>query len=103
LKLLAASLVTAGLAIAMTTAAPAFAGESGNHPHRHHRHVHSHVVVNAPYDSVPSGARDFTPYAYGADPDPMNVYVNGRFIGRDPDPNVRQQLKNDYDLSQGGR
>jgi hypothetical protein len=98
LKLLAAIMVTA-----LAFATPAFAGESSQQPRHHHRHPTSRIVVQPAYDAVPSSARDFTPYAYGADPDPMNVYVDGRFVGRDPDPNVRQQLKNDYDLSQGGR
>jgi hypothetical protein len=28
--------------------------------------------------------------------DPYSVYVNGRYAGRDPDPNVRQSLVNEY-------
>src|SRR5947207_11609787 len=29
-------------------------------------------------------------------PDPYGVYINGEMIGRDPDPNVRQELVYDY-------
>ena len=29
-------------------------------------------------------------------PDPYGVYIGGHKIGRDPDPNVRQQLVSDY-------
>src|SRR5438094_9250760 len=29
-------------------------------------------------------------------PDPFGVYINGEMIGRDPDPNVRQELVYDY-------
>ena len=28
--------------------------------------------------------------------DPNNVYLDGQLIGRDPDPNIRAELKNDY-------
>jgi hypothetical protein len=34
-------------------------------------------------------------------PDPYGVYVDGREIGRDPDPNVRSSLRNEYYEQQG--
>jgi hypothetical protein len=33
--------------------------------------------------------------------DPMGVYVNGREIGRDPDPAIRDELYNEYYELQG--
>ena len=35
-------------------------------------------------------------------PDPYGVYVDGREIGRDPDPNIRSSLQSEYYELQGG-
>ena len=34
-------------------------------------------------------------------PDPYGVYVDGREIGRDPDPNIRSSLRDEYYELQG--
>jgi len=39
------------------------------------------------YQALPSG---------GEAADPTGVYVGGQLVGRDPDPNVRQQLRSLY-------
>src|SRR5262245_18671019 len=36
-----------------------------------------------------------------AAPDPYGVYIQGREIGRDPDPNIRSSLRNEYYELQG--
>lgn len=33
--------------------------------------------------------------------DPIGVYIDGKEIGRDPDPNVREELKSEYFVQQG--
>jgi hypothetical protein len=71
-------LLTAVAAIAATT--PALAGS--HHKVRHH-HAHYRVIPGGSYA------------AYGARTSPC-VYVNGRYAGCDPDPNVRQSLVNEY-------
>jgi len=68
-------------AVAAIAATPALA-KSNHHKTRHHQAARQVVVPGAAYGSM---ARD--PYA---------VYVNGHYAGRDPDPNVRQSLVNEY-------
>jgi hypothetical protein len=34
-------------------------------------------------------------------PDPYGVYVDGREVGRDPDPNIRSSLRSEYYELQG--
>ena len=60
------------------------------HPMHHRHHMRSAAV-----------AQTAAPFAYRHDgsfcgPDPYGVYLGGQKIGRDPDPNVRQQLVYDY-------
>jgi hypothetical protein len=35
-------------------------------------------------------------------PDPYGAYIDGREIGRDPDPNIRSSLQSEYYELQGG-
>ena len=72
---LAIAIVTAGPALAKPTDVP----RSGSHV-AHVRSAHGQVHVQAP----------------AAKTDPFGAYVNGREIGRDPDPNIRQELRNEY-------
>jgi len=55
------------------------------HPVRH-AHVAAVQPASSPYQHRSS---------YGG-PDPYGVYIGGQKIGRDPDPNVRQQLVYDW-------
>ena len=59
------------------------------------RHVVSGPVVAAPAGEWRDSAAqdDIAPWAAA---DPNAVYVDGRYAGADPDPNVRMQLKDDY-------
>ena len=45
---------------------------------------------------LPGGARALPAVTSYSGPDPYGVYINGEMIGRDPDPNVRQELVYDY-------
>ena len=68
-------------ALAAVAATPALARD--HHKVRHHRHI--------------AGSANAYGYAGGyAGRDPYSVYVNGHYAGRDPDPNVRQSLVNEY-------
>ena len=49
----------------------------------------------APENSATRGVRDFrAPILSPNDPD--TVYEGGQYVGRDPDPNVRLQLRRDW-------
>ena len=72
---LALAIVTAGPALAKPTDVP----RSGSHD-AHVRSAPAQVHVQTP----------------AAKTDPFGVYMNGREIGRDPDPNIRQELRNEY-------
>ena len=76
--------------IALTAAAliatPAFAKQL-KHPPR---------TVAAATAMLPGGARALPAVTSYSGPDPYGVYINGEMIGRDPDPNVRQELVYDY-------
>jgi hypothetical protein len=71
----AIAIVTAGAALAK----PIDVARPGSHD-AHARSAHAQVHVQAP----------------AAKTDPFGAYVNGREIGRDPDPNIRQELRNEY-------
>jgi len=74
-------LLAAAAAIVATAPALARSQDKVRHPHARHQ-------------VVPGGA--YASYgAYGARTSPC-VYVNGRYAGCDPDPNVRQSLVNEY-------
>jgi hypothetical protein len=49
----------------------------------------------APENSTTRGVRNFRAPALSPD-DPDTVYEGGQYIGRDPDPNVRLQLRRDW-------
>jgi len=55
---------------------------------------HHHPVGQNAYGA--SGGVPFDAGAYHRGPDPDGVYFGNEEVGRDPDPNVRQQLQNDY-------
>jgi hypothetical protein len=62
---------------------------------RRHRGDQPRIVIQPPHQP------QYGEFVYG-DRNPNNVYTDGgRYVGSDPDPNIRQQLKNDYDLSHG--
>jgi hypothetical protein len=65
-------------AIAVAIAGPAFARSS------HVKHPTRHVLD-----------------AQAAVPDQYDVYVDGHYVGRDPDPNIRQSLRDQYYSRQG--
>ena len=78
------SIVLSAIA-AVAVLAPALASA---HPVRH-QHMRAAPVTRL----APSA------YRYGSSyggPDPYGVYFGGQQIGRDPDPNVRQQLLYDW-------
>jgi hypothetical protein len=70
-------------AIAAAIASPAFAKSANVTKHvRQSQHV---MNANAAFTA----------------PDPYGVYVDGREIGRDPDPNIRASLRGEYYEQQG--
>jgi hypothetical protein len=94
------SMILAAAAIAAISAAPASA--------RHLKHSQLYAPQaqggvpyyaggqgGVPYYSVIGGV-PYYPGAYHQGPDPWGVYFGNQMVGRDPDPNVRQQLQNDY-------
>jgi hypothetical protein len=72
---LAIAVVTAGAALAKPTDVP----RSGSHD-AHARSAHAQVHAQAP----------------AAKTDPFGAYMDGKEIGRDPDPNIREELRNEY-------
>ena len=78
--LIAASV--AALATSPALAAPAM---------QHHlvRNAHAQMQIPTQLRQHPSQA------------DPYDVYVDGHYAGRDPDPNVREELKNDWYATHG--
>jgi hypothetical protein len=71
------------LAAALAVLASGSVLAATNHP-MHHRHE------SRLSDSNASTARD-----------PFGVYIDGREIGRDPDPAIREELHNEYYELQG--
>jgi len=82
-------LVVAVAALATISAAPA----SAKHL-KHHRHAAPAYAAQGGY-VVPGGV-PYDPGAYHYGPDPYGVYFGSEKVGRDPDPNVRQQMIYDY-------
>jgi hypothetical protein len=73
-------------AIAAVVAGPALAKSPDavqrmQHVRQNHQVMNAHAAVTAP--------------------DPYGVYVDGREIGRDPDPNIRSSLQGEYYELQG--
>lgn len=86
LKIAAAALLIAGSATGAS--AQAYLGGPDGRP------VHS-FARPAPYVVVTPQARA----AYGSNAinqNPTAVYANGKYIGQDPDPNVRMLLQKDF-------
>ena len=81
------SMILAAAAITAVSAAPASA--------HHVKRVHPHAQLYDSQAQMPGGV-PYYPGAWHNGPDPYGVYFGNRMVGRDPDPNVRQQLKNDY-------
>jgi len=80
--------LVAALALAAATALPAAANAASKH-----KHVR---VITHPY-----AARAYVPaYRYRSSND---VYVNGKYVGSDPDPRIRDTLKREYMQEWGGR
>ena len=79
------------IAVAVTLAAfvatPAFAAHKKGHKHRR-----AAVVVVEPQVQP----RYYGQFVFGHDPNPNNVYAGNRYVGTDPDPNVRTRLLYDY-------
>jgi hypothetical protein len=61
-------------------------------PAKHHhlaRNAHAQMQIPTQMGQNPSQA------------DPYDVYVDGHYAGRDPDPNVREELKSDWYATHG--
>jgi len=78
------------LALAATAAIVVTAPASA----RHLKHPHAYAPAYNAQNRAPA-----YPGAYGRDPD--GVYIENEEVGRDPDPNVRRQLQNDYGFMYG--
>jgi hypothetical protein len=79
----------ATLAIAAVVALASVPAMAASH-HHHRAHTRLHIYPNA-------GAYNYyNNNYYGRPGDPSGVYDGPHFIGRDPDPNVRQQLYREY-------
>ena len=73
-------------AVAAAALSPGFASARSDHSHRA---PHAAIARIAP--TLPSAN-----YGSYSGPDPYGVYIGGEKIGRDPDPNVRQELVYDW-------
>jgi hypothetical protein len=96
-RLQSVKIVLAAAAIATISAAPA----SARHLRHHHHYSYAPYAYAPRYSQAWSGAYvqggvPYYPGAYHPGPDPYGVYFGWQKVGRDPDPNVRQQLQNDY-------
>jgi hypothetical protein len=94
-------IILAVAAIVTVSAAPASARHLRHHHYSYSRHSYSPSYVprysRAPwYGAHAQGGVPYYPGAYHPGPDPYGVYFGGEKVSRDPDPNVRQQLQNDY-------
>jgi len=91
--------ILAVAAIATVSVAPASARHL-RHPHYSYApYPYAPQYSRAPWHGAYAHAPGGVPYdagAYHPGPDPYGVYFGGEKVGRDPDPNVRQQLQNDY-------
>jgi hypothetical protein len=76
-----------GVALAMLVATPAFAASSKQQARAATDGARAAFAQDA--DIVTSAVRD-----------PATVVVNGRIIGRDPDPRIRFELMRDADVSE---
>ena len=77
--------------VAAMTIAAVLATPAGAATLKHH-HQAAQAIPRAQYNQMlPSVGSD------GADP--MGVYVGGKLVGRDPDPNIRYMLRNQYNYS----
>ncbi len=94
------TIILAAAALATISAAPASARHLRHHYSYAPRYYESQApygaYAQAPYGAYPYGGVPYDPGAYHPGPDPYGVYFGGEKVGRDPDPNVRQQLQNDY-------
>ena len=85
--------IAMGTALATLIAVPAFAAQSNV--------LHYRTIDSAQANYTNAVSRGSNAYAYA--PAALNrserVYVNGKFVGQDPDPNVRLQLRQDSQLS----
>jgi hypothetical protein len=93
-----ARVVLAFTAIATLMTAPAMAKQVKQH--HHHHHVWQNAYGGVPYYHGASqnayGGVPYYPGAWHRGPDPYGVYFGNQKVSRDPDPNVRQELENDY-------
>lgn len=76
-------------AIAALAVTPAFAASGKKKPHRHHHHSYgTQLYVTPDHSRHWHNSRNY----YRS----MDVYSHdGRLIGRDPDPNIRQSLRDE--------
>ncbi len=95
-------IILAVAAIAAVSAAPASARHLKHHhysyaPQSYAPYPYASRYSQAPwYGAYAQGGVPYYPGAYHPGPDPYGVYFGGEKVSRDPDPNVRQQLQNDY-------
>jgi len=78
--------IAMGAALATLIAVPAFAGQN------HGPYNRPLENAQANYTNVASRGSDAYAYAPRALSQSEQVYVNGKYVGQDPDPNVRLQL-----------
>ncbi|MEJ2625410.1 MAG: hypothetical protein P8Z80_12955 [Pseudolabrys sp.] len=79
--------IAMGTALATLIAVPAFAAQGNG------RNIRTIDSVTADYTNVQPRAATAFAYAPGAFSGPDRVYVDGKYAGQDPDPNVRLQLR----------
>lgn len=82
------------VAIAALAATPALAAGGKKKPHHHHHRAHSAQFHGTRLHVTPDHSRHWrnSQNYYRS----MDVYsYDGRLIGRDPDPNIRQSLRDE--------
>ncbi|MEZ5764523.1 MAG: hypothetical protein R3D69_09870 [Xanthobacteraceae bacterium] len=76
------------VAVAALAATPALAASGKKKPHRHHHHQRTQLYVTQDHPGYWRNSHN----QYRS----MDVYsYDGRLIGRDPDPNIRQSLRDE--------
>jgi hypothetical protein len=84
--------VVAAITIAAALATPAAAATR-----KHHQaaQTQTQAIPREQFNQVLPGGN-----AIGSNgPDPIGVYVGGKLVGRDPDPNIRSMIERQYNYS----
>ena len=88
------AIVTA-VAVTAISIAAGLANPAAAATRKHHHAAQTQAIPRDQFNQLlPSGN------AIGSNgPDPIGVYVGGKLVGRDPDPNIRAMIERQYNYS----